>query len=65
MSIPVETRIEKNEHFAIAEARNQLELLVALTTLKDEGYEVQQVLTDRWAREGEMKTDYTVIARKI
>ena len=33
--------------------------------LKEDGYEMEQVLTDRWAREGELKTDYIVIARKV
>ena len=65
MTASVETRIEKNEHFAVAEARNQLELLTSLTILKTDGYEIQQVLTDRWARDGELKTEYTVIARKV
>ncbi len=65
MGQAVETRIEKNEHFAVAEARNQQELLAALTELKHGGYEIQQILTDRWAREGELKTDFTIIARKV
>jgi hypothetical protein len=64
MTVPIEVRIEKNEHFAVADARNQAELLAALTALKADGYEMEQVLTDRWAREGELKTDYIVIARK-
>lgn len=62
--IDIELRLEKNEHFAVAEARNQAELLLALTAIKTEGYVVEHVLTDRWAREGELKTEYTIIAKK-